>query len=733
MFLALEPDDAAAEVILRYKQRLAGLVGDQLYLRDPPHMTLYLAMFTGTDAVLDAARHFANSLKAPQLSLAGWHAFLADPLTGFNTLVLDFQPADRTRLRKIQRQVVEAVSTKRDAAATLDRINGRLTNLSQFERETAYRWGFPYIGKGWHPHLTIASIRPEDWPVVEQELLIEKPTGTVFFPRLKVYQLIGGQPHLIESLDLAADHEGNGCNRTSARGANGSALTVERPDGEAVRTLKHEIMEAVWQVADRHEWILSATITGSFLTDETLAAISDIDLVLLVDTLNDERFAVLQQHLDDSLRPFLARQGLDLRINPTLGPLKFNNDATAVLHLMIYSAEAHQQHVIKSPFTCFDWQRSVTFRKRSMSAVYPVFGLQPHHFVSARRGIQDYLHDFERSVISYRELQCTDAGYDELRREAPMTVRDRYEYAYHVMRFLMQNMLKLLQRSNSVADGETLLEQFNAVFPKNAAEHRPLYLELRRRKKARDFRLPIPRLADRLREFVRDFESQFRSIFFDTAIRHLVFRHAPTKLNRGQGDARCFVGRSDGEIEPIPDSFLLPLAAAFQETGCTAVYSSPLARCRQTLEQLGQQVSLPSPRIDDRLIEIDYGRCDGFTIAEAKRAWPELFDAWTRGEDPYFPGGENTSDVWTRAVAFLDEVRRHANGSAAVCTHNVVLRCMVGHGLGVPHADWHRIQVPHMAPVTIVQTRDHGWFIDLEESVERQLFADFMVNVPGSS
>jgi broad specificity phosphatase PhoE len=61
-----------------------------------------------------------------------------------------------------------------------------------------------------------------------------------------------------------------------------------------------------------------------------------------------------------------------------------------------------------------------------------------------------------------------------------------------------------------------------------------------------------------------------------------------------------------------------------------------------------------------------------------------------------------------------------------VCTHNVVLRCLVGEALGIPQADWHRLVVPHLAPITVIQTRDYGWFVDLEESVEQRMFARFL-------
>ena len=46
------------------------------------------------------------------------------------------------------------------------------------------RWGFPFLGAIWHPHVTIASIRPPDWGNVWPKLAADPPSGTVRFPSL---------------------------------------------------------------------------------------------------------------------------------------------------------------------------------------------------------------------------------------------------------------------------------------------------------------------------------------------------------------------------------------------------------------------------------------------------------------------------------------------------------------------------------------------------------------------
>lgn len=545
---------------------------------------------------------------------------------------------------------------------------------------------------------------------------------------------------------------------------------ADGPEGPSY--IKAQIIAALGDVAERFDWILSATLTGSFLHGAGLEGISDIDFVVIVDRLHDERMELLKDSFREALTPLLASNGLALRINPTLGPLKFNDERTAVLHLMLYSRQAHVEHVVQSPFTCLDWQRSGVYFKRSIADVYPVFGLQPHHFASARRSIQDYLRDYRAGVVSYRELACDPRGYREVRREKPMTVRDRHEFAYHILRFLMQNTLKLLLRRNESPEGELLLDQFSLAFGDCGGLLRPFYRELAAKKKSLDFSQPLPQLDVRLEAWIGDYQRQFHNIFVSDARRHILFRHAPTALNQlvgrpfqavqnrmdGPEGPTCeprFLGRRNPDIEPPAIDSLAPLKKAIEGMSLGRVFSSPLARCQQSLAALADYLQtrgasegelstpqmpfsqsnaslagasglcLPRPCLDARLEEIDYGHCEGMTADEARRQFPRLAAAWDGGQDARFPDGECTADVARRLEAFMDGQWDHDGPDTLTCTHNVVLRCLVGLGLNVPPRLWHRLRIPHLAPITVVQTRRHGWFVDLDEATEREIFRNF--------
>ncbi len=499
--------------------------------------------------------------------------------------------------------------------------------------------------------------------------------------------------------------------------------------------LKSALIEAVWRVADRLDYVRSATIAGSFSRGAGLEGIADVDTIVVVDALDRARFAAMQEAFRAELEPMLDAHLYGLKINATLGPLKFNDPRTAVLHLMIYTAEGHREHVIRSPFTCFDWQRSPLWRKAELASVYPVFGLQPHHFLSARRGARDYLRDLRNDAVSYRRIDFRDDRPHEVVRSKQMTARDRHEFAYHVMRFLMQNFLKLVTRTNEVHEGDELLSAYFARFGEGSGAFGPLFCELMQRKQEGRFKPPVPELFDRVSAFVAAFEDQFRDAFERRAVRHVAFRHAPTELNEGTGDVNVFQGRVDPKLATTEAEELWEGVKALAETvrmrQPQRLFSSPLRRAVDSVLLLrvafGEWLrQLPKESVDDRVIEMDYGACDALTVAEARERYAEHFAAWGRGEDPPFPGGgESTADVWERLWDFAQERWAPGEPPSLVCTHNVVLRCLVGYLLSVPQTQWYRLRIPHLAPITVVSTEKFGLFVDLDEDVEREIFGGF--------
>jgi hypothetical protein len=55
----------------------------------------------------------------------------------------------------------------------------------------------------WIPHFTIASLDAADWPLIEENLLADAPSGEFRMGAAKIYWLVDGEPCVVESFPLS--------------------------------------------------------------------------------------------------------------------------------------------------------------------------------------------------------------------------------------------------------------------------------------------------------------------------------------------------------------------------------------------------------------------------------------------------------------------------------------------------------------------------------------------------
>ena len=146
-----------------------------------------------------------------------------------------------------------------------------------------------------------------------------------------------------------------------------------------------------------------------------------------------------------------------------------------------------------------------------------------------------------------------------------------------------------------------------------------------------------------------------------------LLRHGPTAWSR----ERRLQGRGDVPLDATGRATVrgwrLP-----QEFRAFRWLASPLARCTETAALLGLDAE-----IEPRLIEMDWGRWEGRTIAEL-RADPgqQVAEHEARGLDLDPPGGESPRAVQRRLMPLLAEIG--ANRAPTGCiTHKGVIRAIL--------------------------------------------------------
>jgi probable phosphoglycerate mutase len=142
------------------------------------------------------------------------------------------------------------------------------------------------------------------------------------------------------------------------------------------------------------------------------------------------------------------------------------------------------------------------------------------------------------------------------------------------------------------------------------------------------------------------------------------------------------------------------LATRFEGVKLTALYSSPLERCVQTVQPLAAAQRLHLEERDE-LLEMDAGTWTGKPLKRLRhlKAWHEV---QTSPSTFRFPGGESFAEARERVVAEIERIaKRHRQGRVAVATHGDIVRVLLNHYSGAPIDAFQRM-VADTASVSVI-------------------------------
>ena len=158
-----------------------------------------------------------------------------------------------------------------------------------------------------------------------------------------------------------------------------------------------------------------------------------------------------------------------------------------------------------------------------------------------------------------------------------------------------------------------------------------------------------------------------------------VCRHGRTDANA----SGLLLGRADPGLDPLGRAQARAMAQSLPRPDL--VITSPLQRCRETAAAFASgsgQGPEAEVRVDDRLIELDYGDYDLVPLRDIPA---EVWQRWRR--DPHFrpPGGETLAELADRVSGALGEVQdRAAEVDVVVVSHVSPIKAALAWALGVP-------------------------------------------------
>jgi probable phosphomutase (TIGR03848 family) len=171
----------------------------------------------------------------------------------------------------------------------------------------------------------------------------------------------------------------------------------------------------------------------------------------------------------------------------------------------------------------------------------------------------------------------------------------------------------------------------------------------------------------------------------------ILLRHGRSTSNT----AGTLAGRSEGvDLDDKGREQARGLIDRIGDLPIRAVVSSPLLRCRRTVEPLAEALCL-EPLIDDRLAEVDYGEWTGRKLGDlvSEPLWRVV---QAHPSAAVFPGGEGLAEVQARAVSAVREHDRRlatecggesgADVLWVACTHGDVIKSVIADAYGM-HLD----------------------------------------------
>lgn len=148
--------------------------------------------------------------------------------------------------------------------------------------------------------------------------------------------------------------------------------------------------------------------------------------------------------------------------------------------------------------------------------------------------------------------------------------------------------------------------------------------------------------------------------------RFILLRHGQTAMSA----AKQYSGRANPELTELGKKQALAAAQALADTHIDAVVCSPLRRCQQTAAAVVEGRDLRVETVED-LIEVDFGRWEGKTFAEADAACPELHARWLKDTSVACPGGGSLRAVHRRVSAARRELQQRFEGQTILVVSHV--------------------------------------------------------------
>ena len=194
----IEPDGELYDFVSRMKKSVELWMPGMKYCLHPPHCTLIAGEYQFNKQIwaseFEESLHNLNSFN---VRTRRWRVFENDPLAGgANTIALELD--DNIKLRQLQRLSADICARHYFAAAAPQNI----LPISQAMLDSLIKYGWPFVGDHWLPHITIAAINADINSTLIRDMITKTVDFTFIIRKVEIWNMIGDQHNFVFSTQL---------------------------------------------------------------------------------------------------------------------------------------------------------------------------------------------------------------------------------------------------------------------------------------------------------------------------------------------------------------------------------------------------------------------------------------------------------------------------------------------------------------------------------------------------
>jgi broad specificity phosphatase PhoE len=193
----------------------------------------------------------------------------------------------------------------------------------------------------------------------------------------------------------------------------------------------------------------------------------------------------------------------------------------------------------------------------------------------------------------------------------------------------------------------------------------------------------------------------------------IIVRHGSTEWN----EKERFRGLADIGLSKLGIRQAEATSTHLANFPVNKIYTSPLRRARQTASIIADPHKL-EPVLLNGIADIDFGKFQGLSFAEAEEKYPEIFRQWMI--TPHLvtlPEGENLAGVRKRSTSALNEIIDASAGETIIfVSHKVVINILICYYLGMEDSQFRKIEQDNCAVNTFNKQNDNIYAVLLNDT-----------------